>query len=287
MSSAAAHPSEPAGAGDPGRLRAEQSAAYDAEDFARYFALSEQLASIAPAYARSYEFWTHTVFHALARHKSAPYFLQAGAMDGKRFDPIYAFVKHYRWPGLILEPLPDLFQTLAMNYADHRAVTLVNAALTAADGERAMTRIRRQAIAEGAAPLWAEGLGTFFPERNALGGIGLTAEQHAAMMVHAERQPVTCMSLASLAQRYELSRLDLLQIDAEGCELDILRQVLAAGFHPHVIHLEHWALPYPERGELLARLGERGYRLRMGLSDVMAIDTELQAIIDAEAAFPC
>jgi hypothetical protein len=38
---------------DAGRLRAEQSAAYIADDFPRYFALSEQLAQTCPSFGRS------------------------------------------------------------------------------------------------------------------------------------------------------------------------------------------------------------------------------------------
>src|SRR3954453_6805734 len=122
----------------PEQLRAQQVASYQAEDFGPYFTLSERLARICPGFARSYEFWIHTVLHALARCAPDLFFLQVGAMDGKRFDPIYAFVKHYGWSGLALEPLPDLFAALEANYAGNRNVTLVNAALTDADGEREM-----------------------------------------------------------------------------------------------------------------------------------------------------
>lgn len=98
---------------DAGRLRAAQSACYEAEDFARYFVLSGRLAALDPGYARSYEVWVQTVLHALGRREPGLRFLQVGAMDGKRFDPVYAFAKHYAWRGLVLEPLPDLFALLA------------------------------------------------------------------------------------------------------------------------------------------------------------------------------
>src|SRR5215218_9262482 len=95
-------------------------------------------------------------------------------MDGKRFDPIYSFVKQYGWNGLALEPLPDLFAALEANYAGNRNVTLVNAALTDTDGEREMVRVQRQAVLEGTVPVWAEGLGTFSRSatRSAVSGSG-------------------------------------------------------------------------------------------------------------------
>jgi hypothetical protein len=66
-------------------------------------------------------------------------------MAGKRYDPIYAFVRHYGWPGLILKPLADMFEALSANYAGGSNVTLVNAAITDSDGNRMMARVSRQA----------------------------------------------------------------------------------------------------------------------------------------------
>jgi hypothetical protein len=125
------------------RLRAEQSASFQAEEFGRFFIYTRRLAEVSPGYARSYEFYVHCVLHVLAQRKPDLFFLQIGGMDGKRFDPIYAFVKHYQWKGLILEPLPDLFEALAANYVGSEGVTLVNAALTDSDGEHEMFRVRR------------------------------------------------------------------------------------------------------------------------------------------------
>lgn len=270
-------------------LRERQSACYRDEDFARYFALADELAGVSTGYVRSYEFWLQTLLHELARATPDLVFLQVGAMDGKRYDPVYAFIKHYRWRGLVLEPLPDLFAALSRHYADQPQVTLVSAAMTGQDGPGTMTRVDSRAVVEGAVPFWAEGLGSFFPERNALGGVGvgIGSDLHDSLVRHSRQESVTCVTLRTLAARHDLARLDLLQVDAEGCELDILRQVDAHGFRPRIVHLEHWALSARERGELLGLLGERGYYLRMSQSDVLAIDDGLRAAIDAKVGWSC
>ena len=46
---------EPMRPNDPERLRAAQTAAYEAEDLLRFFVLSRRLAEIYPDYARSHE----------------------------------------------------------------------------------------------------------------------------------------------------------------------------------------------------------------------------------------
>ncbi len=253
-------------------LRHAQAVAYQQEDFLACFAAGERLAIADPAYGQSYAHFMHTVLHTLARTVTDVRFLQVGGMDGKRFDPVYAFVKHYRWSGVILEPLPDLFAALTANYADAPQVMLVNAALMQTDGTREMTRVSRAASSSGKVPDWAEGLGSFHPERNALGGVGVDADLHMALMQHSVREAVSCLTLASVAERCGLKRIDLLQVDAEGCELNVLRQVLGEGYAPRVVQLEHWALPTGERDTVEAMLRDAGYRLRVGEADLLAID---------------
>jgi hypothetical protein len=65
------------------RLRAEQSASFQAEEFGRFFTCTRRLAEVSPGYARSYEFYVHCVLHALAHRKPDLFFLQIGGMDGK------------------------------------------------------------------------------------------------------------------------------------------------------------------------------------------------------------
>jgi FkbM family methyltransferase len=271
----------------PDWVRAEQSTSFQAEDFGRFFACTQHLAELHPGYAQSYEFYVHRVLHALANREPDLFFLQIGGMDGKRFDPIYAFVKHYRWKGIILEPLADLFEALAANYAGNEGVTLVNAALTDSDGEHEMLRVRRQAVLDGLVPVWVEGLSSFLPNRNALGGCGVSPDLHATLCRHMQVESVMCLTLRSLAERYEIPRIDLLQVDAEGCELQILQQMDWSVYRPMVVQLEHWALPAEERGELLGILGKQEYVLRMSEADVLAVDQNLYKACSSEAGWSC
>lgn len=272
---------------DAEHIRSEQVARFGDEDFGRYFALSNRLAAVSVGYAQSYEFWLQTVLHTLARLEPSLTVLQVGGMDGKRYDPVYAFIKHYCWKSFILEPLPDLFEALSKNYAGFDKVTLINAALADTDGPRTMLRVRREAVLEGAVPLWAEGLGTLHPERNALGGVGVGADLHSALLGHAQHEEVACITLASLIERYAIPAFDLLQVDAEGCELDILRQVDRGRHKPMMVHLEFWALPPAERRELLGLLADWGYFARMGESDVMGISPALKMAVDAALGWVC
>src|SRR5687767_667926 len=46
------------------------------------------------------------------------FFVQIGANDGRRGDPVFQFIRQYRWRGLLLEPQPDVFRVLVRNYED-------------------------------------------------------------------------------------------------------------------------------------------------------------------------
>src|SRR5579859_5236379 len=70
----------------------------------------------------------HYYLERLAREGS-PFVVQIGANDGITSDPVFDFIKRYRWSGLLVEPLPDIFARLRDNYREARNVILVNSAI--------------------------------------------------------------------------------------------------------------------------------------------------------------
>src|SRR5262245_48292496 len=61
-------------------------------------------------------------------------FIQIGANDGLRNDPIREFIVRDAWTGVLVEPLPDVFDLLKKNYSGRAAARLefVNAAISSA-----------------------------------------------------------------------------------------------------------------------------------------------------------
>ena len=64
-------------------------------------------------------------------------FIQVGANDGLRSDPIRPFIVRDKWRGVLVEPLPSVFSTLVQNYRYIRGAELVfvNAAVGPSSGE--------------------------------------------------------------------------------------------------------------------------------------------------------
>lgn len=58
-----------------------------------------------------------------------------------------------------------------------------------------------------------------------------------------------------------MSRIDLLQVDAEGYDANVISQMLAAGFYPGAIHYESLHLSRLDMAKCRRLLGGNGYVL--------------------------
>src|ERR1700681_618887 len=67
------------------------------------------------------------IFFNLLARKGKILFVQIGANDGIKNDPIHVYVRKYHWNGLLVEPMPDFFNTLRINYMGEDQLWFENA----------------------------------------------------------------------------------------------------------------------------------------------------------------
>lgn len=189
-------------------------------------------------------------------------FIQIGANDGLRNDPIREFVVRDRWSGVLVEPLPDMFAKLKRNYGARRfsGLHFENAAVSRRDGETlefwtfradfldALPTERRLYYLRKSS----------FDRDHVMRFLTDDAEAEEAL----ERIVVPCVTVSTLATRYfEGGAFDLLVIDAEGHERVILDSIDFARVRPRVIFFESEHLG--KTGDEIARtLQGAGYRVR-------------------------
>ena len=191
------------------------------------------------------------------------FFVQIGAMDGVAHDPIHAHIKENAWGGMFVEPLKDFFIQLRANYSGLDNVIFENVAITESDEVRKINRIPLRSIHNSGVPIWAKGISSFFTDRNAIGGVGCSKEIYDVIRPLIVEEDVNCITLETLLARNKIKKIDLLQIDTEGYDFRILKQLDFSRYRPFVINMEFALLPDNEKSECLSLLSAHGYNTMM------------------------
>jgi FkbM family methyltransferase len=220
-----------------------------------------------------FAFRLDTLLERLVATTRDPFVLQVGAMDGVSYDPIHAWLARGGWRGLLVEPLPDLFAALVANYRGVAGLSFANVAIADHVGTATLNRVDPDAIRSGAAPEWSAGASSMFADRNSMGGVRIAEADWARIRPHVRTETVACTTLAALLEAERVERIDLLQIDTEGYDYQVLRQLDFARYRPAIVHLEYYLLPPQEQEACFALLLRNGYVL--GTRDIDLLATTL------------
>jgi len=175
----------------------------------------------------------HPVEAALAAVTARPGFtiVQLGAFTGRtENDPLYeALSRRLRVVEgtlLLVEPVDAYFQELVRNYQSLPGARFENAAVAEKDGEASIYRLAVDPVAHSY-PEWLAQLSSLKEER--IGPLWDRYEQNPDYkkfyLEHRIKETVRCLTFQSLLERHALGRVDLLQMDVEGYELEILRTI--------------------------------------------------------------
>jgi FkbM family methyltransferase len=206
-------------------------------------------------------------------HQGRVNFIQIGANDGLRNDPVREFVIHQQWSGVLVEPLPGIFELLQRNY---RRVAPGRLAF-------ANTAIAGEGAGSGAATFWTFGPGALarvhYEKRLSYLRKSSLDREHVLRWVNHRTVfeddivpvRVPCMSLRRLMElHWRWGDLHLLVVDAEGYDLAILQSIDFAELTPEAIVYESENLG---AGEPVARdlLEAHGYRVTALGRDSVAV----------------
>jgi len=152
------------------------------------------------------------------------------------------------WRGLFVEPIPDRFEKLKQNYAGYsKSISFENSAISDKNGEAKFFYIPYKKIIEQGIS-YAE-LGT--PNQ-------LIHREHSEPVI------VKTITMENLLKKHNVNRIDYLQIDAEGQDFVIFKQLDLDRYQPSLICIE--MLKHNERvmaddlPELVAILNNKGYQ---------------------------
>ena len=180
--------------------------------------------------------------------------VQIGANDGVAGDPLVEAFRKTRWTGLLVEPVPHLYEMLVSRYCDRPGVRIERAAVSTYDGETPLYRLR---TVPGESPEWFDQLSTL--NREVLLKHRASIPEIDSLLVE-ERVPA--VRLDTLLARHEIYRIDLLVIDTEGHDFEVLRTLDFARFRPTLVMFEHQHLTESDKQAAYRLLEAAGYDYR-------------------------
>jgi len=196
--------------------------------------------------------------------------VQIGACDGVSFDPVYDFVcqNSERIRGVVIEPLPDLFEKLRDNYRAFPKILPVNAAVH--NSEREATIYRADPSRLGELPEFAVGIASFDKDHHQRSGIP------PEFIIP---ETVSCRTFREIVEESELTKVDYLQIDTEGYDAEILLGLDFGWMTPAIIRFEHGlqsgTMSVERFQEVVDRLHAHQYELMFLDSDAVAIHRQV------------
>lgn len=185
-------------------------------------------------------------------------FTQVGAFDGTSDDDLTRLLPLGNVQGLLVEPQPEPFELLQQRYASQQNLHLVNAAIASERGERSFYRPR-----SGASRLAS------FDRRNLL--------RHGVRSDDIVAETVECLPLDAVLVDAGFERLDVLQIDAEGYDLEVLATLDFDRWRPSVVRFEYLHLEPRLLDACIAELASQGYQFLLQHRDLVACLSPSQA----------
>lgn len=172
-----------------------------------------------------------------------------GACDGISHDPSYRHIMSAPdWTVTYIEPIDHYYKLLVERMGKRPNTNLVNAAVMDYNGTAAMTLVNPARVEDGSVPPWANGVSTFFPHQGAITGL-------SDLIV----QDVKCARFETIARDVGLAPIDILQIDVEGSDYQVFRQIWDMGHRPNIIAVEVMMMAQENLVEMLALLNTAGY----------------------------
>jgi FkbM family methyltransferase len=205
-------------------------------------------------------------------------FVEIGSNDGRAFDPLREHIRAKQWRGVMVEPVPHVFERLRETYGGSDRIELENSAIAEHNGSIDFHHlVPVNGETHGALPEWYDAVGSLSREHVLAQARDL--EDPEARVATVE---VPCLTFESLCRRHGLERIDLLLVDVEGQDRMVIDSVDLEAHRPRLIVYEHRHLSDRDRRACRERLERSGYGVMEEAFDTYCLDA---TVADALTAF--
>ncbi len=194
-------------------------------------------------------------------------FVEIGANDGVRTDHLRPFILSCPWRGVMVEPVPWLYERLRENYKTQLGVAFENAAIAGVDAPVPFYYVPpAENRLWGNGPIWSDVVGSL--SRAEVEGSIAHGRDFAAQAlrveipdheIRIEKINVPGLTFESLCRKHSLEALDLVLIDAEGYDYEIIKEIDFERHRPRLLIYESDRFSPEQRQECRAYLERLGY----------------------------
>lgn len=194
-------------------------------------------------------------------------FIQIGSNDADHGDPLRPYVESRGWQGILVEPVPYVFERLQSRCGHNPRLQLVNAAIAPQNGQLPFYYVAKSD--DPSLPDWYDEIGSFALE-TVLDPYHV--EQIPDLAERIVRAEVTCTTFDRLCSEHRLPRIDLIHIDAEGADDMVLKQIDLERLRPVLVLYESKHLNAERRDAAHGHLRTHGYEvLEVGADSIGVI----------------
>jgi FkbM family methyltransferase len=190
-------------------------------------------------------------------------FVQIGSNDGCKNDPLNTLIKTLGWNGILVEPDPDNFARLLVNYAGQKGLIFENCGVGPIEASLSFFKLKD---ISGNDPDWYDQIGTFDEStfhKNIAPVDGLESRKFVI--------EIPVMTFEGLLIKNGYSGVKLLHTDTEGFDFRILMSIDLKKYQFNAILFEaEWMTQY-EVKKIISHLRANEYRLYRHGVDLLAV----------------
>lgn len=218
----------------------------------------------------SSEFYNfENLLYAVLNNDKYVKYVQIGANDGVRFDPMFDFVRknHKFVTGLLLEPVKEYFEELKLNYLRFTKIFPIQTAIHNSKKSMVMYTVGSHSCVLNSEHVF--GMSSF--DKNHLLKSGDVLESDII------EEEVSCCTISELLNEYNFVDINVLILDTEGYDFEILHELDLSQISPKVILFEHGikesTMTLQNLQTLLSKFNLFGYQTTMVNNDAIVVKT--------------
>lgn len=185
-------------------------------------------------------------------HKKNIFFVNIGANDGLSGDPLGEFVFKHKWKGILVEPVPYVFERLKKTYKNMPNIILENVAISDVSGKKDFWHLKKtQKLNSG-----YDQLGSF-DKKIILDNVKSLNLLDGEII----KSIVNSVTLSELLISHNISTVDVFSIDTEGYDYEIIKQIDFKKYKPRLILFEYAYLSESDKDGCFLLLKRNGYSI--------------------------